>query len=244
MRVLHVALVGNHTAPDLSLVAEACAGRVAQTGVGELRVLHRIAGEIEHEWPITRLPLGAAGEGGHQETCGCVTACEGKVRKCKLHLAANSKSILLSRGVVGRVNESADGLRNRQQRGFAGKKFLDRDGACSVGLTAVKKHRLGHDGQARVIAERHGNLKRSFEGRQVIVPERAAAVVDDATAAEPGAVPALNGAQSHLCFFARIKGTRGALYAHPGSAQRRQISLLEFLVTHTCTCGFGNWRGG
>ena len=41
---LHVALVGDHAAPDLALVAERVAGRVAQPGVGELAVFDRIAG--------------------------------------------------------------------------------------------------------------------------------------------------------------------------------------------------------
>ena len=152
------------------------------------------------------------------------------MRESQLHFSANADGVLLCRQGGRGVDQGPDRLGNGNQRGSRRGLLLNRDGAASVSLSGVKKHRLGHDGEACVVAQRHGRLERRFQGRQVVIPQRAAAVVDDAGAAEPCAVPALDGAQLHLRFLAGIDGVRPALDAHPWSAQRRQIALLQFLV--------------
>ena len=64
----------------------------------------------------------------------------------------------------------------------------------------------------------------------MVVAERSGAVVDDARGAEPGGVAALNGLKRGLGLVAWIDLALVALEADPGSAEGRQVALLEFVV--------------
>ncbi len=56
VRDLHLALVVDHAAPDLAFRAESGLPGIAQTGIGELRILHGVAGEREGEGSVAGLP--------------------------------------------------------------------------------------------------------------------------------------------------------------------------------------------
>src|SRR5208283_5069205 len=120
VRELDIALVGDDAAPDIAWIAGRGRARVAQPGVGELSILDRVADNVEGEWTIAGLPLGAAGEGGHQEPVRRVASGQSEMREGQLHLSADAGGILL-RGRGGcRVGQGSKGLRNLQQGGFAG----------------------------------------------------------------------------------------------------------------------------
>jgi len=64
----------------------------------------------------------------------------------------------------------------------------------------------------------------------VIEAQIAAAVIENACAAQPSAVATLDRGQLRLGLIARIDGALLALHAHPGAAQGRQVALLQFVV--------------
>ena len=63
------------------------------------------------------------------------------------------------------------GCGNGDQRGAGGGGLQNGDDAGAVGLAGVKKDGLGDDGEAGVVAERHGGFKGRFEGGQMVVAE-------------------------------------------------------------------------
>ena len=90
--------------------------------------------------------------------------------------------------------QGSDRLRNGGERGAGGGGLQDRDHAGAVCLSRVKKNRLGDDGEACQRSHWQRCLKGRFEGCEVVVSERSAAIVDETRAAEPPAVATLDGA--------------------------------------------------
>src|ERR1019366_2021866 len=103
---------------------------------------------------------------GDQEAPGRVASGYGEMRKRQLDFAAQAGCILLWRrsgwgggggggGGGAGVDVSAERLRNGEQGPARRGGLLDLNHARAIGLSGIEKHRLGEDGEASVVTQRH-----------------------------------------------------------------------------------------
>jgi len=85
------------------------------------------------------------------------------VREGKLQFAPDADGILLGGRGGGGCGEGADGLGDGDQRRTGGGGLENSDDAGAVGRARVEEDWTGDEGEAAVVAERHGGLEGGFE---------------------------------------------------------------------------------
>jgi hypothetical protein len=187
------------------------------TGVGELRVLHRVAVAEEREVTTKEPPTDVPRNVLDEEVGWRIAGGEAKVPGGQLQLATHPAGKLLGRRVcvVGghgaEVGNIAAGKRGRVEH------------------AGVEKHRARHCGEPHRLPKHGGDFARCFNIGELVEARSAAAISPDGRDAPPAAVRTLQRLQFALGLLPRGHGKRGLLLIE--AAQRRRVARHQFAIS-------------